>query len=529
MSISLITNFKINSDKPIDTRLVATGPDGLNNMEYKYAGLTVYRTDTELQYVWDGSNWEVSSNGIYGGSGSLVGDTYVDGGFIGTNSTDETYKLILSASSSNEVFNLVNNFSRNVIGDVQYRESLLFGTYSGPYIEFNPGDNPLSPTFRGGISIGTGFVDTYERFRIQSNGVIRFKPSPSITSSLNISNGSGVINFGYNWMGDKDVQSIGSSFLKFDNQILSINHTATNSNTFTHSVVFYNTDHAFTMDVNGVVRTMGIVLGNNDSFVSVANQGVGIGIQKGIEEFSIFNNNNTRAFVINDRTVSIGANGYSIETNSGSTFSILGNFETKNKTSLWDNSFNVDSSGPTSQSDNYWHRLESVNDSFNDLSVSGGVRVFKNTTDNSQDTQFMFMTDGYTTRDTISSWVSARKPYDRIFYFHNESGGYHITHELSWYLSNDNGLNWKKIGISETGNLNNYNNESGATSSYAVRYYSNSVLVPANIDFKIKFAFKNAFTPDFSFGTMSAPYIVFSVLRSGIWRTEYSNELVSNV
>jgi len=529
MSISLITNFKINSDKPIDTRLVATGPDGLNNMEYKYAGLTVYRTDTQLQYVWDGSTWEISSNGIYGGSGSLIGDTHIDGGFIGTNSTDETYKFILSASSSNEVFNYVSNFSRNSIGDVRYRNSFLIGTFSGPYIEFNPGDDPLLPTFRGGLAIGTGLIDTYERFKIDSNGVIRFKPTPSLTASLNISNSSESVNFGYNWVGVKDYQSIGSSFIRFTNQVLSINHIATNSNSFTHSVIFYNTDHEFTMDVNGVVRTMGVVLGPYDTFMSVANQGIGIGITKGLEEFSIFNNNNTRSFVISDKSILIGSSDYTIQTDLGSTFSVLGNFQTKNKTNLWDNSFNVDSNGPTSQSDNYWHRLPLVGDSYNDSSETGGVRVFINTTETSQDTQFMFITNGYTSKDAISSWTSTKKPYDRIFYFHNESGGYHITHELTWYLSNDDGVNWKKIGISETGNLDNYNNESGATSSYAMRYYSNSAIVPANMDFKVKFRFRNDFTPDFAFGTVSAPSVIFSVLRSGVWRTEYSNELISNV
>jgi hypothetical protein len=412
---------------------------------------------------------------------------------------------------------------------VQYKNSLLFGTSSSAYITFNPGENPLSPIIRGGISLGTGYINSYERMKIDGDGVIRFKPTPSLTASLNINNSGTDVTFGYNWYGGKDLESIGSSFLKFSDQILSINHTSTFSNTFTHSVIFYNTDHEFTLDVNGTIRSNGINLGPYNTPVFISNQGIGIGITKDLEELSLFNNSNTRAFVINNNSVMIGATGYTIQVEQGSTFSVLGNFETKNKTSLWDNSFNVDSSGPTSQSDNYWFRLETVNDSFNDLSETGGVRVFKNTMDTSQDTQFMFITNGYTSKDTTSSWVSTKKPYDRIFYFHNGSGGYHITHELSWYLSNDSGFNWKKIGVSETGNLDNFNNEIGATASYAVRYYSNSALVPANMDIKIKFTFRNDFTPDAAFGTVSAPYVVFSVLRSGMWRTEYSNESISNV
>jgi hypothetical protein len=498
-------------------------------MEYKYDGLTVYRTDTELHYVWDGTSWEIASNGIYGGSGSLVGDTFIEEGFIGSNPNDETYKLILSASSSTENFNYVSNFSRNGTGDVQFKNSLLFGTFSGPYINFSPDYDSILGFYRGGLSLGTGYIDTHERLKIESNGVIRFKPFAPITASINIYETDGHLTLGYNWYGFRDVDTIGSSFLKFEEQVLSINHTSTFSSTYTHSVIFYNSDNEYTIDVNGNMRASGILLGNTNAYHTLSNQGIGFGIQKDTEEFSIFNNNNTKSIILSNNQISLGFNNYTIQVTQSTTFSVHGSFETHFKTKLWDNSFNVDRAGATGVSDNYWSKLEDPENSFNDTSESTGVRVFLNSSFDTQDSEFMFITNGYTAKNTVSSWVSNKRPYDRIFYFYNNSYGYHITHELSWYLSNNGGDNWKKIGIVETGNQDSYNQEFGATVSYASRYYSNSVLVPSDMDLKIRFRFRNSFTPDVSFGTSSAPSVIFAVLRSGKWRTDISSDSISNI
>ncbi len=75
MSISVITNFKVNAYTPIDSRLVATNSAALNEIQYPYEGLTVFTKDRNLNYTYNGSAWQVSSNGIYGGSGSMVGST----------------------------------------------------------------------------------------------------------------------------------------------------------------------------------------------------------------------------------------------------------------------------------------------------------------------------------------------------------------------------------------------------------------------------------------------------------------------
>jgi hypothetical protein len=55
-----------------------------NNIQYKYTGLRVYQTDTLQSYVWTGLTWSIDGNGIYGGSGSLVGNTNVFLGNIGS-------------------------------------------------------------------------------------------------------------------------------------------------------------------------------------------------------------------------------------------------------------------------------------------------------------------------------------------------------------------------------------------------------------------------------------------------------------
>ena len=299
MSISLITNFKVNSNTPIDTRLVATGPDGLTNMEYKYEGLTVYRTDTGYSYIWDGTTWNLISNGIYGGSGSIVGDTVIDQGFVGTTIGDTSNELILSASASEEIINFSSKFIRNDSDDVEFKHSLSFGTASGPYITFNPAKLETTLT-RGGISIGTGDDVDYivsERIRIENHGLIRLKPTNTLTASLNVYYVDDSITFGYNWNSVKENSEIGSSFLKFSNQILSINHIGTNSNISTHSVIFYNSDNLYAMEVNGNMTTKNIILGDGNGNYSVNYGGLGFGLDKTNEEVSLFNNGSIKSII----------------------------------------------------------------------------------------------------------------------------------------------------------------------------------------------------------------------------------------
>ena len=44
--ISIITNFDVNQNIPIDSRLVATSSSERDAINYKYDGMKVYQTDT---------------------------------------------------------------------------------------------------------------------------------------------------------------------------------------------------------------------------------------------------------------------------------------------------------------------------------------------------------------------------------------------------------------------------------------------------------------------------------------------------
>ena len=174
--------------------------------------------------------------------------------------------------------------------------------------------------------------------------------------------------------------------------------------------------------------------------------------------------------------------------------------------------------------DNYWVRDSSL--STNDVSTTNGVNVDLTTGSFSQDATFVFNPVNYTLKNSVSTWYNYKKSYDRFFYFYNEKTAYQIPHSIDWYLSNDNGTSWKKIGGIDTGNQNNYNQTSGATSSYATRYYSHSILVPAEMDLKVEFSFPFDYTPDNIPSSLDLPRTVFAVIRSGKWRTIYSSETI---
>jgi len=533
MSISLITNFKINSDNPIDTRMVATGPDGLTNMEYKYEGLTVYRTDTGYNYIWDGASWKLVSNGIYGGSGSLVGDTSIDTGSVGPNISDQTKSLIISASDSNEIFNLSSYFERNESTDVEFRHTLSFGTISGPYISFNPKSEYLLK--RGGVSIATGDSVNYivtERMKIYNDGLIRFTPNGTYTFSLNIFHNNNEMIIGRNWHSSKDDVNFGSSFLSFNDQILTINHSLASSTSYTHSLSLNHPSQPYSVEVNGgLSTTQDILLGNGQAPSQISFGGVGMIIDKSSEEVSLFNNTNIKGISLKDKLVSIGTNNYEVSITSSSTFSVFGHLSARYTTNIWDNAFNVDrvNTEDTSLLDNYWIRSSNSILSNNDQGSTNSVNVILNTGSFSQDMQLIFNPISYVSKDSRSTWINAKKPYDRFFYFYTPPSEYSLIHNIRWYLSNDDQLNWKQIGHLETGNQNNYNTESGATSSYANRYYSQSVLVPANMDFRITISFPFDFVSNTIIATYSLPSVIFTSLRSGNWRTVYSDPNITNI
>jgi hypothetical protein len=172
MPISLINNFDVNINNPIDSRIVATNSSSRDAIAYKYDGLTVFQTDTRQSWTWNQSSatwsYNVAGNGIYGGSGSLIGNTYVNFGSV--NSTNGSTSSIFGYSSiagSNTVY--LNNYLRRNAADSTYqslafRMQLFADSTPSSYIEFNP-----DYTNYGSLSFGT---NNTERMRINSNGKV---------------------------------------------------------------------------------------------------------------------------------------------------------------------------------------------------------------------------------------------------------------------------------------------------------------------------------------------------------------------
>jgi hypothetical protein len=170
MPTSLVTNFDINLNQPIDSRIVVTNSSSRDAINYKYDGLTVFQTDTRQSWTWNNSSatwsYNVAGNGIYGGSGSLIGNTYINIDTVGS-SVGNTSKILgyYSAAGSNTVY--LNNYLRRTAADssfqsLAFRLQLLADSTPSSYIEFNP-----DYTNSGAFAIGSG---ASENFRINSNG-----------------------------------------------------------------------------------------------------------------------------------------------------------------------------------------------------------------------------------------------------------------------------------------------------------------------------------------------------------------------
>lgn len=248
MSISIITNFKVNTYEPIDDRLVATNSSALSTIPFPYEGLTVYTKQEKLNYTYNGQSWQVSSNGIYGGSGSLVGDTDINTGVVLSILNSISNDFILSASSSNDSrVKYITRFRRNenngsdyetveVLNQIRYLDGFS-GDLQGPYISFNKQDIK-----KGIISFGTPTRNiqnniVVERLRIEpdstnNQGAIVLSPgtySPPFYFSQ-MSNGNAFL--GFNWDGTSRVNfGTGSSEIRFNGgriQFLNGGSTPTN-------------------------------------------------------------------------------------------------------------------------------------------------------------------------------------------------------------------------------------------------------------------------------------------------------------
>ena len=99
MPISLLTNFTVNQSTPIDDRLVVTNSSARDAIVYKYDGLTVFKTDDRTSWTYNSNSatwsYNISGNGIYAGSGALIGDTNVYTGAISISPSSLAKKFII--------------------------------------------------------------------------------------------------------------------------------------------------------------------------------------------------------------------------------------------------------------------------------------------------------------------------------------------------------------------------------------------------------------------------------------------------
>jgi hypothetical protein len=298
--ISIITNFDVNQSVPIDSRLVATNSTSRNNIVYKYEGLKVYQTDNQLTYTWNGSTWIVEERGgIYGGSGSLIGDTFVDFGttsnIVGSQSYDLVWKTDADILTKSYLYN---NFVRHTIEPTlgfrgtEFRQQFKYFNGSSivdsAFISFNPVRPDTRP---GALAFSTGFgASLKESLRISSDGKIgigtidpkEYFQIGTASNSLSLAQplvihrgGSSVI--GYNWyytgVENSFSQSHGSSKIIQTKDELQIQNrfAGTSDNNFVTTIFttatqsgrvgIKTTNPSATLDVNGTINSNNTITG----------------------------------------------------------------------------------------------------------------------------------------------------------------------------------------------------------------------------------------------------------------------------
>lgn len=183
MPTSLISNFVINTNSPIDSRMVVTSSAARDAILYKYDGMQVFTTDTRTMWTYNlsGNSWSDLSvrKGIYGGSGSLVGNTYVDTGNIGNFVGSQSYYFVLTASAS-KIVNFSTYFNRHTAND-NWSGVELIQKFSNNY---DSNYSYMSFNYSGYNDIGFG-VNGSRKFSILSgcvssgNGVVIYSPTYS--------------------------------------------------------------------------------------------------------------------------------------------------------------------------------------------------------------------------------------------------------------------------------------------------------------------------------------------------------------
>jgi hypothetical protein len=70
--IQIINGFKINSENPVDSRIIVDDEATRLAILYKYHGLRVWQTDTNTPYFWDGTDWKSELDLVVTGDGNVT-------------------------------------------------------------------------------------------------------------------------------------------------------------------------------------------------------------------------------------------------------------------------------------------------------------------------------------------------------------------------------------------------------------------------------------------------------------------------
>jgi len=178
--IVIQANFDLMQEVPLDSRLVATNSLDRDAIQYKYAGMKVYQEDINRTWTWNGTGWDAEGSGIYGGSGSLIGDTFINMGSVSTALGSQSNYLVYrtDTTAATEAY-IYNGFVRHtsaipsVLGTEFIQQHKYFdgsNLYNAAHISFNPmlGGNDV---VRGGLAFHTGNSNNvFERMRITGGG-----------------------------------------------------------------------------------------------------------------------------------------------------------------------------------------------------------------------------------------------------------------------------------------------------------------------------------------------------------------------
>jgi len=135
MSVNIVDNFNLNSELPIDKRIIASNSTVRDAIRYKYDGLKVFLLDTRETWVWNKSTatWETESNIGSGtpnrvvkwnNSGSSLSHTSMSST---PQSVNEINQKVGIGTDAKEAFQVDGNYSAS------YSTS-VFGTSSQPFV-----------------------------------------------------------------------------------------------------------------------------------------------------------------------------------------------------------------------------------------------------------------------------------------------------------------------------------------------------------------------------------------------------------